>query len=426
MFLQADYDTLVDLFKALPPSIPEQPSELTIPPVIDLNFYASEGVWAAFNKAMHAAFGDKLKGLQIREHRKGLEDTLKVIHWCLKALEREKNWNSVELVGLWLSALIEAVKATSSKTSSTNMQSSLAQARPHHNVKPNCELERRQALSNTNEVAKAAPTSEQVKKKYIYYNLDGEEVEEAVPVVVPVAEEASSDIEFEGSDLESSDMEQGPMDIENNELAVLLPCQTEPETKKSHKHAAAAKATEAIEKYQSKKCKHRPSKSKNKSDPPKTLTVEPAAKKPFLFLVFLTLFINSCQASVTGKKQPPIYLFFEVIENDENGQPGQPGDKFYQCYHGKHKILTVMKDMKSSQNGLITYLRNHFPQMYCLWEELKKRNSPPTLFEAQVAAKKIPSDSVKAIEHIKSLRDKLYSCALLNVQPAFELVGYYP
>ena len=79
MLLQAEYDCLVKLFGSLPHNLPEAPSNSKLPPLIDLDFFGDEGAWPAFNKAMHAAFGDKSKGLTITEHGKGLDATLKVI-----------------------------------------------------------------------------------------------------------------------------------------------------------------------------------------------------------------------------------------------------------------------------------------------------------------------------------------------------------
>ncbi|THU95749.1 hypothetical protein K435DRAFT_859260 [Dendrothele bispora CBS 962.96] len=43
----------------------------------------------------------------------------------------------------------------------------------------------------------------------------------------------------------------------------------------------------------------------------------------------------------------PIYLFYEQVPLNADGQSGAPGDKHYKCYHGKRKIITVKKTMKS-------------------------------------------------------------------------------
>ncbi|HEV7736034.1 MAG TPA: hypothetical protein VGO47_01505 [Chlamydiales bacterium] len=112
-FLQvrADCEALCKLFEALPQSLPESPPASRLPPCADPEFAAEEGVWPAYNKAMHAAFGDKDKGLQINERGPGLMQTLKLSEWCLDELERTKNTNEIGLVGLWIDALQVAAKA---------------------------------------------------------------------------------------------------------------------------------------------------------------------------------------------------------------------------------------------------------------------------------------------------------------------------
>ena len=47
----------------------------------------------------------------------------------------------------------------------------------------------------------------------------------------------------------------------------------------------------------------------------------------------------------------PIYLFYEEVSTNANSARGNPGDKFYKCYHGQRKILTITKAMRSSLNG---------------------------------------------------------------------------
>ncbi|KIJ35090.1 hypothetical protein M422DRAFT_181119 [Sphaerobolus stellatus SS14] len=44
--------------------------------------------------------------------------------------------------------------------------------------------------------------------------------------------------------------------------------------------------------------------------------------------------------------------------------------------------------------------------MYRLWEELKNWGGPPSLWEVEVAANKIPSNSIDIAEHLKSLQTK--------------------
>ncbi|KAF8482223.1 hypothetical protein JB92DRAFT_2837376 [Gautieria morchelliformis] len=105
--------------------------------------------------------------------------------------------------------------------------------------------------------------------------------------------------------------------------------------------------------------------------------------------------------------RPPIYHFYESVGKNSNGAPGQMGDKHYRCYHGQRKILTVTKKMKGSQNGLVTYLRTHFPEMHRLYETIKSRpEQRPTSKELQIAANKVPIDSKTVQEYLRTLESK--------------------
>ncbi|KIJ40150.1 hypothetical protein M422DRAFT_256979 [Sphaerobolus stellatus SS14] len=67
MLLQVEYDALATAFNSISLSLPESPPGSRLPLAIDIEFAQEEGTWPAFNKAMHAAFGDKSKGLKIEE-----------------------------------------------------------------------------------------------------------------------------------------------------------------------------------------------------------------------------------------------------------------------------------------------------------------------------------------------------------------------
>ena len=112
MLLQAEFDSLVDIFNSLPSTLPESPPSSKLPPHIEIEFAEDEGPWAAFNKAMHAAFGDKAQGLKSEERGEGVNGAVKVIRWCLRALERRNDQDSVPLVKLWMDALSDAAKLT--------------------------------------------------------------------------------------------------------------------------------------------------------------------------------------------------------------------------------------------------------------------------------------------------------------------------
>jgi hypothetical protein len=76
-----------------------------LPPSLDLNFATEEGAWPAYNKAMHAAFGDKAHGIEIKERGPALLHTIVVTKWCLEELDKQGRKNEVELVALWIDAL---------------------------------------------------------------------------------------------------------------------------------------------------------------------------------------------------------------------------------------------------------------------------------------------------------------------------------
>jgi hypothetical protein len=98
------------LFNALPSTLPESLPGSKLPPSTDPDFAAEEGPWAAYNKAMHAAFGDKTKGLKISEQGPALLQTISVTKQCLLDLLKQSKTNEMELVGLWIDALQLAAK----------------------------------------------------------------------------------------------------------------------------------------------------------------------------------------------------------------------------------------------------------------------------------------------------------------------------
>ncbi len=57
---------------------------------------------------------------------------------------------------------------------------------------------------------------------------------------------------------------------------------------------------------------------------------------------------------VASVKRNPVYLFYEVVSQNTSNMVGDPGDKYYKCYHGNRKVLTITRAMKSSLNGMYT------------------------------------------------------------------------
>ncbi|KAG2362861.1 hypothetical protein BDR07DRAFT_977819 [Suillus spraguei] len=99
----------------------------------------------------------------------------------------------------------------------------------------------------------------------------------------------------------------------------------------------------------------------------------------------------------------PIRLFYEEVSTNSSGVEGNRGDKHYKCYHGQRKILTVTKAMRSSLNGLIGHIKNHFPAMFRLYLHLKLHAEPPTEEEIAIASGKKILDPTKATEYLLKL-----------------------
>jgi hypothetical protein len=108
--LITECQVLLNLFRDLPPSLPESSPDSKLPPSIDVKFATEEGPWAAYNKAMHAAFGDKAMGIKLYERGSALLKTIEVTKWCLSELSSKNQKDEMMLVGLWLEALKETAK----------------------------------------------------------------------------------------------------------------------------------------------------------------------------------------------------------------------------------------------------------------------------------------------------------------------------
>ncbi|THU89680.1 hypothetical protein K435DRAFT_802577 [Dendrothele bispora CBS 962.96] len=84
----------------------------------------------------------------------------------------------------------------------------------------------------------------------------------------------------------------------------------------------------------------------------------------------------------------PIYLFCEQVPLNTDGQSGASGNKHYKCSHGKCKIITVKKTMKSCITGLTYHLKSHFSAMFRLYKILHQCSEPPTSEEIKIASGK--------------------------------------
>jgi hypothetical protein len=110
-YYEVECAILNKIFDTLPSTLPESPPGSKLPPILDSEFLKDEGSYAAFNKAMHASYGDKTNGIRIVERGSGLTMTVQLVKWCLIQLEKESAEATAELVGLWIIALITAAEA---------------------------------------------------------------------------------------------------------------------------------------------------------------------------------------------------------------------------------------------------------------------------------------------------------------------------
>ncbi|GJJ05849.1 hypothetical protein Clacol_000036 [Clathrus columnatus] len=235
MLLQDQYETLAALFKSLPSSLPIRQSGSKLPPVIDLELAVEEGVWLAFNKAMHTAFGHKSQGLSIEECRAGLDGTLSVIRWCLKGLKKTHDEDSVVLVETWITALIDAAR--------TKVQYLPSQC-PRREITANCEQQLHQAVTDANTEAriKQAGNSRKKTKGWVYVDEDDNEVNieeapqghnsKATVILPPSSDEEYVAVSSSGMDSCESDSDSEMFGISNVE------------------HMAAAEANKVIEQEQ--------------------------------------------------------------------------------------------------------------------------------------------------------------------------------
>ncbi|KAF8510830.1 hypothetical protein BU17DRAFT_97802 [Hysterangium stoloniferum] len=209
---------------------------------------------------------------------------------------------------------------------------------------------------------------------------------------------------------ESGDSEMEVTVIPNDEIVDLLPSKTAPKTKhtKSTMHAKKKSQAATVEEVEDNDApRNPPTQSGVASSQPGQPTTE-GASNPMAH-----------PKKVTGVKQNPVYLFYEVMSQNASGMAGDPGDKHYKCYHGNHKVLTVTHAMKSSLNG--TY---SFKMVSCILFTnftskgsstiLNPTSQPPMAKEIVVASGKQALDPTREAEYIKKLK-----AANENIHKAF-------
>ncbi|KAG1783661.1 hypothetical protein EV702DRAFT_1190682 [Suillus placidus] len=105
--------------------------------------------------------------------------------------------------------------------------------------------------------------------------------------------------------------------------------------------------------------------------------------------------VQSSVLTAKAAKRNPIYYFYDVVQLNTAGQAGDAGDKYYKCYLGNRKVLTITQVMKSSLNGLIGHLKT---PMYRLYLVMKSHGTLPTEDELKLAQgeKVLDPDAVAA------------------------------
>ncbi|KIJ35070.1 hypothetical protein M422DRAFT_262840 [Sphaerobolus stellatus SS14] len=222
MVLHGDACTsLKILFNSLPSTLPLNPPNSLLPPQIDVIFADEEGAWPAFNKAMHAAFGDKVKGISITERGDGLAQTIAVIQWMLQELHEAGDAGFSELVKLWINTLVDAVKAAAGEISRVGPVCSAVQMCPKHAVKPTRQQELQESVTDANNKAKQVQTRTRLKEHYFYVNEHGIEVPEEGVVMEDHVLEAESDPAYlESGDETSGSETDGCKEVDLEEDAV--------------------------------------------------------------------------------------------------------------------------------------------------------------------------------------------------------------
>ena len=117
----------------------------------------------------------------------------------------------------------------------------------------------------------------------------------------------------------------------------------------------------------------------------------------------------------------PIYHFYQALQGAPQGIKAESGDRFYQCHHGRKKILRVMKKIKYNLNGegyvpsvnlsvfgliflilsgLIGNLRSCSHDMFKFYSYLKDHAPQVSLLteEKKIASGKIERSSAKLAE----------------------------
>ncbi|KIJ44965.1 hypothetical protein M422DRAFT_251593 [Sphaerobolus stellatus SS14] len=343
------------------------------PPQIDIISPQEEGVWATFNKAMHAAFGNKKNSPK----------------WTLSELHTACDNVSVPLVKLWMDVLMTAAKDASAHVAEKEATSTSV-AQPKHNICPNHQQELCESATYANMKVKQVPTRK-VKPSHIYINEHGsimpqEDVAmDTVPnMIIESVSEAETDPEYVVSSIEPSASDtDGEMEIEADESVSNTECKAV--------QTAAVFINDGLPKKKQKH-KNKDKTSKNKSNDQGSSSAPTPPKK------------KAHTQTDTGEVG-------EESGAQDNAEPPMKRDLLF-IISMRSFPITVMdsyvhRKIKGSQTSLMSHLQTYFPAMFCLYSELKVHpDRPPTVQELQIAANIIPLDSKTATDYIQALEVK--------------------
>ncbi|KAJ3508846.1 hypothetical protein NMY22_g16486 [Coprinellus aureogranulatus] len=204
----------------------------------------------------------------------------------------------------------------------------------------------------------------------------------------------SEDSDFEdgsGSEFGSEDEdnldggEEGEGVVDNDELADMLPAKTNPNPSKRPKR----KLAEIFDAPASRPQEPRPLQASTSTA---SVSSQPADT-------------SATDGSGTGRRRSPIFLFFEEVETDSSGQKTE-GTRYYKCYHGQRRTLSITKKMKSNTKHMVEHLRTSFKTMHQLFVDLQDRKAPPTAAEVALASATEDRDDPAVIEVLRRLKNR--------------------
>ncbi|KAJ6621571.1 hypothetical protein B0H10DRAFT_2187885 [Mycena sp. CBHHK59/15] len=207
---------------------------------------------------------------------------------------------------------------------------------------------------------------------------------------VPESVSDQEDSDFELPDLVDPSNSEGSddeMDVDNTELASILPSKTIPARSKvtNLKTRTRAVAVPSAKRKQTSESASAPATKKLN----RQATVEETSSP-----------VNAAgnrndRATVEAEDDSPARPVVNSV-----GYSGAPGDKHYKCYHGNRQIIMILRASRSNLSKLIRHLKNNFPIVHRLYCALHTQAQPPTEEQLKLAQGAIPVDGDAAKEYL--------------------------